>query len=363
MKLSFFNKSSPKKKFTDMLNSYKKAVEQNPADIRIRVKIAELYLEHNKKEEAVQEYLQAARDYQEKRLFQIAIAIYNHIISITPEKVDVYSELSELHLKNGFIGDCVAILERLAKYYYDNDMKFEATNILKKIGKIDPDNKFFKIKITNFYESRDLSEAETLKEGPKDKWSLVENSNSETSSGTTSSSENFFDLEAALQDDVSINISDIPSEEDEEKTEHANTGMSPETVFKELQTIMESEPDKGSPQFHYNLGMAHIRCNQPEEACNKFQQALENDTNKAECYVRLAECNILLNRLDNAEDFVNKGLKLLSLNDNDKLELQYQKGLIYKANGNTKKAVKIFKQISEKNKNFKSVDQELKQLS
>ncbi len=174
MKFSFFKRQSQEKQFQKILEKYHKAAEQNPGDIRVHIKIAELYLENNKKDKAVEEYMIAARAYQDKRLFQIAVAIYKHVISTVPDKVDVYSELADLHLRNGFIGDCVAVLEKLANYYYDNDMRYEATNVLKKISRIDPENKFFKIKVAKFYETKDLSEEETLKQGPKDKWDLTD---------------------------------------------------------------------------------------------------------------------------------------------------------------------------------------------
>ena len=102
------------KKFEDTLKKYREAAEQSPGDIRIHIKIAELYLEYGKKDKAVEEYLLAAKGYQDKNLPQIVVAIYNNIISIDPAQVDVYTKLAEIHLRNDFIGDCVAVLEKLA---------------------------------------------------------------------------------------------------------------------------------------------------------------------------------------------------------------------------------------------------------
>ena len=53
MKLPFFKKKAPEKKFQDTLKKYHEAAEQTPGDIRFRIKIAELYLENDKKDKRV----------------------------------------------------------------------------------------------------------------------------------------------------------------------------------------------------------------------------------------------------------------------------------------------------------------------
>ncbi len=361
MKLSFFKRTSQDKKFQEVLDKLQKAAEQNPNDLRVRIKIAELYLEHNKKDKAIEEYLTAAKAYQEKRLFQIAVAIYKHIISLDAEQVDVYSELADLHLRNGFVGDSVAVLEKLANHYYEKDMKYEATQVLRKISEIDPENKFFKIKVAKFYENKDLTEEETLRVGPKDKWNLVEEHKDTTAQNTVT--ESFFDLEAALEDDVSINISTVSDNEEPHAAEITAKNMAPDTVFKELKGLIESEPNKDSPQFHFNLALAYQRCNQLAEAIDEFQTALDGLENKLECYLNLAHCSMTLKKFREAQDFVARGLKIDGLTGEEKLALQYQSALIYKAEGDSAKALKVFKTISQQNKNYKNVNIEIKKLS
>ena len=133
---SIFKRQTAEDKFNKTLVQYQKAAEQNPNDIRIHVKMAELYLENGKKDESIREYLVAAHKYEEKRLFQIAVAIYNHAISIDPDQITVYTELANLHLRNGFVGDGVAVLEKLAHHYYEQDKVFEAAQVLKKQQKV-----------------------------------------------------------------------------------------------------------------------------------------------------------------------------------------------------------------------------------
>ena len=360
MKFSFFKKQTPEKKFQGLLDKYQQAAEQNPADIRTRIKIAELYAENNKKKEAIEEYLIAAKAYEEKRIFQIAVAIYNHIISIDPAEVNIYSELADLHLKNGFIGDCVAVLEKLANYYYANDMRSESTNVLQKISRIDPENKFFKIKVAKFYETKDISEEETLREGPKGKWELTETQDN-IQPIEKNTEQTFFDLQSVLHDDVSINISTVTDPEDTEPTQA--TVMAPDSVFSELKNIMESEPGHDTLEYHYNLGLAYQRCSKTEEALEELKKALDGLSDKCDCLLKLSECCLSLNRHDDAMEFANRGLKLKPQSNNMDLEFNYQTALINKEKGDNKNALKIFRKIYESDNSFKSVKQEINKLS
>ncbi len=365
MKIPFFKKQSPDDKFKETLEKYKKAAEQNPNDIRIHVKIAELYLEHNKKKEAIDEYLYAARAYQEKRLFQIAVAIYNHAVSIDSSRVHIYTELANLHIRNGFVGDGVAVLEKLANYYYEHEKTYEAAQVLKKIKQIDPDNEFFKIKVNRFYESKSITEEETLKAGPKDKWELKDTiHNKERLPGV--SDEGGFDLASALEDDdVTINISTI-SDDEEQLEDAATEGMKPDEVFKEVKTIMAAEPDQDNPEFHYSLALAYQRLGQLEEARDEFRAAItgiDDRDKKLDCYIRLSDCCLGLSCFDEAESVIREGAKMDSLSSAEKLSFVYQQGLLSKAQGQTQKALKMFRKVYESDKNFKSVSKEINKLT
>jgi len=359
MKLSLFKKKqTPEEKFKEAFDRYQKTLEQNPGDLRIHIKIAELCLEHNKKEKAIEHYISAAHAYQEKRLLQIAVAIYNHIITLDPDRVDVYTELATLHLKNGFVGDSVAVLERLANHYHAKNMAFEAVQVLKKIKEIDPENEFFKIKVEKFYTSRDISEEATLKAGPGDKWQMVGAAPSrkgESAAGT-------FDLASALAEDEAVTFSISTITSDEDVSGSPGTGA-PEEVFTELKTLIAEAPDQNSPQFHFSLGLAYERCRQYAQAVEEFKAALPGCDDKIACSVSLAHCLAALKRFDHARDVLTDALRLPSITLQNKLELLYCSAQVYKEQGDTGNALKIFKKIYAADKNFKSVAMEIKKIS
>ena len=62
------------------------------------------------------------------------------------------------------------------------------------------------------------------------------------------------------------------------------------------------------------------------------------------------------------KNFIKDAMKLDSLTDQERLQLDFQLGLVFKAEGDTKKAVKIFKKIYDTDKSFKGVAKELNEL-
>jgi len=359
MKLSFFKKHTSEDRFQESLTKYQRAAADNPNDIRVHVKIAELYLGHGRKKEAIDEYILAARAYQEKRLLQIAVAIYTHALSIVNDRVELYTELANLHLRNGFVGDGVSVLERLADYYHSAGHDFEATQVLKKIKEIDPNNDFFKHKVEKFLTNKDLDEEKTLRAGPQDKWHLTDHGSGSIVKNIQLSSEGFFDLQSALSDDDDM---DFAFSENGDQPADAE-GLKPDEVFKQLKTIMEIHPDQDTPAFHYNLGLAYQRCNQVEQAIKEYSMAFDGMAQKAECCKRLIDCYIQLRHFERAQHVVETALALKDIGDREKLDFFYQSGLIYKYSGDYKKAFKIFKKIQTIDPNYRSVAMEVKQLS
>ncbi len=151
----------------------RREAEENPHDLRLMTKIAELYLENGDTENAIKEYLNVAKAYQGIRKNSIVVGIFRHILTLDPSQTDVYHLLVDELMKDVLMGDAVEVMVKLATYYYDNDLHFEAAQAIKKIKDIDPDNKFYSSKVEKFFTDRNLDPEAIEKIGPKTKWTLV----------------------------------------------------------------------------------------------------------------------------------------------------------------------------------------------
>ena len=100
--------------------------------------------------------------------------------------------------------------------------------------------------------------------------------------------------------------------------------FSHEEIFREMKNGGENNTNKNSPDFHYNLGIAHQQLSQFEEAIEEFimtlsylkkfqERNIASVINRSDCYVSLAKCYIALNKPSKADEYVRKGEVLDSI--------------------------------------------------
>ena len=82
--------------------------------------------------------------------------------------------------------------------------------------------------------------------------------------------------------------------------------------------------------------------------------------NKAECYIKHSESHIAMGRFDVAHDLIGKALKLMHFMGQGRLRLICQPGPAYQEKGNSQKALKAFQKAYDADRNFRSVDTEIK---
>ena len=138
--------------------------------------------------------------------------------------------------------------------------------------------------------------------------------------------------------------------------------VAPNHVFDELKKFITNDSHQNSPEFHYNLALAYLRHNDHEKAHDEFLTALYGIPDKLDCYRQLIDCCLELRWLDVAKEYISKAQKLPKLAEHDSMNLDYLLGLVYKDTGDRKKALKLFKKIYKKDRNFKSVAREIRDI-
>src|SRR6201987_1208369 len=86
---------------------YLRIVQEDPKDVRIWLKIGDLYARKNAKQDAIETYLKVARFYHEQGFFLKAVAVYKQILKLDPRLVDVILKLAELYCPLGLMSDAV----------------------------------------------------------------------------------------------------------------------------------------------------------------------------------------------------------------------------------------------------------------
>jgi predicted Zn-dependent protease len=69
-----------KKSSEKTLDEYLQLAKNEPDNIGVHMKIADLYLKKGKKEEAIKEYLYSAENYAKEELYQLTMSIYKTVL-------------------------------------------------------------------------------------------------------------------------------------------------------------------------------------------------------------------------------------------------------------------------------------------
>jgi len=356
---------SPQRKLENELQEYYTIAEDNPEDVRIHLRIAEILMKVDRKYKAIEEYIYAAEAYEANNLSQIAAAIYKQVLQIDPDQVNVYQTLVNIHQKEGFLGDAIATYERLAGYYYSRGMKEDAIGTLEKMVKLDPDSLYVKNKIDKFYAGKDLdtdSDKTPISGEGGEIFDPLTSGKKKHELPLNQEKEGFFDLEAALQDEF-LTEEDKPKDTEGLGDIADRSALGFDEIFKEIQKTNLKTDAQDDLLFHYNLGNAFQRVGRIDEAIEELKKALGDHKRNPDCYLRLALCNRDKDQIDDAIKYLKKGLRTKDISEQKQVELLYEMAMMYKKKEKKKKALKILRQVHGMSSNFRDIRQELDELS
>jgi lipopolysaccharide biosynthesis regulator YciM len=99
------------------IKEYRKILDGDPKNIRVRLKLGDLYLKNGHKDNAIDEYMKVAQQYESDDLNFRATAIYKKILYLDQRLVDVYHKLANLYLREKLVGS--------ARLQYHNILKIQ----------------------------------------------------------------------------------------------------------------------------------------------------------------------------------------------------------------------------------------------
>ena len=144
-------KNLKKKQVAKAIKDYAKIVELDPADIRSRQKLAELYVRTNKNAEAYEQYESIAKYFSSNGFHLKAIAIYKQMQRLDPSQVAIFNRLAELNEKQGLVGNAMAEYRNLVDYYGRNGMIADEIKTMEKMRDLDLNNLNVRVKLAEVY--------------------------------------------------------------------------------------------------------------------------------------------------------------------------------------------------------------------
>ncbi len=140
------------------VKEYLRIVHEDPKDVRVWLKIGDLYAKKGAKQDATETYLKVARFYHEQGFFLKAVAVYKQILKLDPRLVDVILKLAELYRQLGLMSDAMQHFESVAAHFHREGNTKEALATVKKLVDLDPENIATRIKLAELYSKEGLVE-------------------------------------------------------------------------------------------------------------------------------------------------------------------------------------------------------------
>jgi tetratricopeptide (TPR) repeat protein len=139
------------------VKEYLRVVKEDPQDVRVWLKIGDLYAKKGAKQEASETYLKVARFYQDQGFFLKAVAVYKQILKLDPRLVEVNLKLAELYRQLGLLSDAMQHFESVAAHFHREGKTKEALATVRQLVDLDPENIATRIKLAELYSKEGMN--------------------------------------------------------------------------------------------------------------------------------------------------------------------------------------------------------------
>ncbi len=296
--------------------------------------MAEMSLEINQIDQAVDYFMQAAGFYLKMENIPEAIKLLKRAIEVDPTNINVRKQLIQLYIS---ANDREAVIEEylgLADAYIKNGDTHQAEEVLNKALRISPDNK------------KILEKLESIR-GGKTGDALIEDLISETKKEIEETITAQDIMKGKDEGGMKFTV------EDSEEGEEALFTM--DEIIEELKKGLQESISEDDVDTHYDMGLTFKEMGMIDEAIEEFKYALRSPKTELKAVGMLAQCYSDKGERERAYKMVIKGLKLPKYSDKDKVGLFYQLGTMYEEDGRYKEALMIYKKILKIDKNFHDV--------
>ncbi len=146
-----------KGQFDKAIREYQRIIEDDPKDIRILLKVGELYQKRGDNREAAATLLKVADSYASDGFFLKAAAVYKQVLKLNPSLLDVNVRLAELYQQLGLMSDAMQQFQLVAASYEKQGNAQAVLAILKKLVELEPDNAASRVRLAEAYSAENMT--------------------------------------------------------------------------------------------------------------------------------------------------------------------------------------------------------------
>ncbi len=150
-------KAYEKGQYDKAIKEYLKVVKEDPKDVRVWLKIGDIYAKQDAKGEATDTYMKVAKFYSDQGFYLKAVAVYKQILKVDPRLVEVNLKLAELYRQLGLLSDAMQHFEMVAAFFHREGKTREALATLRQLVDLDPENVATRIKLAELYSKEEMT--------------------------------------------------------------------------------------------------------------------------------------------------------------------------------------------------------------
>ena len=127
-------------------------VRDDPKDLRVRQKIAELLARQGKISEAMREFQVVAEAYERGGFFPKAAAIYKQMLRFEPNSMQWHLALGEIYQQLALLSDAADHFNIVANHFDNNGTAKERIEIYERLVRLNPDSLEYAERLSNLYQ-------------------------------------------------------------------------------------------------------------------------------------------------------------------------------------------------------------------
>lgn len=139
-------------KYDRAIREYGKIAAAEPDDMRVKLRIAELYVKRKEIGDAIRVYRQVAEVYSKQGFFLKAVTVCKNILRLNPSLTEVNEELADLYEKMGLMKDAVRQYDLFTATLEHKGELERLMEVRKKIVELVPDDVAARVKLAELYQ-------------------------------------------------------------------------------------------------------------------------------------------------------------------------------------------------------------------
>jgi len=140
-------------KIDKAIREYEKILFSDVKDLRVKIRIAELYTKQKQSEQAIKLYREVALQYTDEGFYLKAVTVYKQILRLNPSLIEINEELAKLYERMGILGDAVRQYDIVANALDRRGDRERSLEIREKIVQLHPDDIASRTRLAEFYQS------------------------------------------------------------------------------------------------------------------------------------------------------------------------------------------------------------------